>query len=237
MFVGHLGVALGTKAVAPKVPLGSLVAAAFFLDLVWPVLLLVGVEQVRIDPGNTAFTPLAFTYYPFSHSLMMAWVWGILVGLFAAWRGLGPLAGLVLCGTVISHWILDLITHRPDLPLRPDGPSFGLGLWNSIAGTIGVEGLLFGAAVWLYARRSTPSDGIGRWALWTLVGLVTAIWLSGPWSPPPPSELAVALVGLSMWLFPVWAGWIERHRPSVDSTRDAGSSDAIADVNAARRTR
>ncbi len=81
MFVGHFAVALGAKRAAPRIPLGLLVAAAIALDLIWPLLLLAGVETVRIDPGNTAFTPLAFDHYPWSHSLVMALVWG---GLTAA---------------------------------------------------------------------------------------------------------------------------------------------------------
>ena len=83
MFVGHLAVALGAKRAAPRVPLAVLVAAAFALDLLWPLMLLAGIESVRIDPGNTAFTPLAFDHYPWSHSLAT-----VLGG--ASWAGRWP---------------------------------------------------------------------------------------------------------------------------------------------------
>lgn len=122
--------------------------------------------------------------------------------------------GLVIGLAVISHWILDFVTHRPDLPLWPGGPEVGLGLWNSIAGTLIVEGALFAAAIAVYVRGTRPRSAAGTWALWLLIGLTTAIWISGPWSPPPPSERAIAYVALAMWLFPVWAVWIDRNRGS-----------------------
>jgi membrane-bound metal-dependent hydrolase YbcI (DUF457 family) len=212
MFVGHLAAALAAKRVEPRAPLGALVGAAFALDLIWPVLLLAGIERVRIDPGNTAFTPLAFDHYPWSHSLSMAIVWAIVVGRVAAAVLKHTRAGLVIGLTVVSHWVLDYVTHRPDLPLWPGGAKVGLGLWNSIPSTIVVEGILLVAAVLLYARATLARDATGRLAFRALVVFVTAIWLSGPFSPPPPSVTAVAVVALALWLLPFWARWIERHR-------------------------
>ena len=124
MFVGHLAVAFGAKTVMPRVPLGWLVAAAFGLDLIWPLFLLAGLEHVRIDPGNTAFTPLAFDDYPWSHSLMMSFVWGLIAGVLAAARLKNHklAGGSMIAAVAISHWILDFMTHRPDLPLWPVSP-------------------------------------------------------------------------------------------------------------------
>ncbi|HEY6361113.1 MAG TPA: hypothetical protein VIX63_08410 [Vicinamibacterales bacterium] len=212
MFVGHLAAAIAAGRVQPRAPLGVLVGAAFALDLIWPVLLLAGIEMVRIDPGNTAFTPLAFDYYPWSHSLSMAVVWAVVVGRVSAAVLRHTRAGLVIGLTVLSHWVLDCLTHRPDLPLWPGGPNVGLGLWNSIPSTIVVEGTLFAAAVLLYARATRAGDAVGKWAFLALVAVATAIWLSGPFSPPPPSATAVAAVALALWLLPFWAQWIERHR-------------------------
>lgn len=212
MFVGHLAAALAANRVEPRAPLGALVGAAFALDLIWPILLLAGVEVVRIDPGNTAFTPLAFDSYPWSHSLSMAAVWSVVIGRAAAHVLRHARAGLVIGATVLSHWALDYVTHRPDLPLWPGGPEVGLGLWHSIPLTVLVEGGLFAAAVALYARATRPRDAPGRWALAGLVVLTAAIWISGPFSPPPPSTAAIAVVGLALWLFPFWGQWIERHR-------------------------
>ena len=169
MFVGHLAVALAARRAERRAPLGALVGAAFALDLVWPLFLLAGIETVRIDPGNTAFTPLAFASYPWSHSLSMAVVWSVVAGRVAAAILKRARAGLFIGLAVLSHWLLDFVTHRPDLPLWPGGPLVGLGLWNSLPLTLVVEGVLFAAAVALYLRATRPRDAVGRWALWGLV--------------------------------------------------------------------
>jgi hypothetical protein len=197
VFVGHLAVGLAAKRIEPKMPLGVLVAASFGIDLIWPLLVLAGIEVVRVDPGNTAFTALDFESYPWTHSLVMAVVWGTVAGLLVRYWLKSGRAGWIAGGVVVSHWVLDLITHRPDLPLWPGGTMLGLGLWNSIAGTLVVEGALFVAALVLYAKWTSPRDRVGRWALWGL---------------PPPSSTVVAGVGLLMWLLPFWAQWIEGHR-------------------------
>lgn len=212
MFVGHLAVALAAKRASPRTSLGALVAAAFGLDLIWPILLLTGLERVRIAPGITAFAPLDFEHYPWSHSLSMAVIWGVAAGRLAVIPVKRVGTGLVIGLVVISHWVLDFVTHRPDLPLWPGGPEVGLGVWHSIAGTLMVEGALCAAAIAVYVRGTHPRGAAGKWALWTLIGFTTAIWISGPWSAPPPSERAIAYVALAMWLFPVWAIWIDRNR-------------------------
>ena len=117
MFVGHLAVSFGAKAVEPKAPLGALVAASFALDLLWPLLLLTGLEVVQVAPGNTAFTPLAFESYPWSHSLLMALVWGVAGGGVTYVALKTPRAAALVGMVVVSHWVLDFVTHRPDLPL------------------------------------------------------------------------------------------------------------------------
>lgn len=212
MFAGHLSVALAAKVAEPKAPLGALVAASYGIDLLWPILLLTGTESVSIEPGATAFTPLSFDAYPWSHSLAMVLLWGALAWGLARVLGREGRVGLVIGAVVVSHWVLDFVTHRPDLPLWPGGPLVGLGLWNSLPGTFLVEGVLFAGAVILYARRFPPRDGLGRAGLVALVGLVALIWASGPFSPPPPNEMAIAIVGLGLSIVPFWAWRIERHR-------------------------
>jgi membrane-bound metal-dependent hydrolase YbcI (DUF457 family) len=215
MFVGHLAVALGAKRVSPRTPLSALVAAAFGLDLLWPLLLLAGIEHVRVEPGHTAFTPLAFDHYPWSHSMSMAVVWAVAVGRLSVVVLKRAAAGLAIGLAVVSHWLLDYVTHIADLPLWPGGPEVGLGLWNSIPGTLVVEGLFFSVAVAAYVRATRPRQTAGTWSLGALIILATMIWVSGPWSPPPPSERAIAWVGLAMWLFPFWGTWIDRTRQSI----------------------
>jgi hypothetical protein len=212
MFVGHLALALGAKKIEPRVPLGAAVAASYGLDLLWPILLLFGAESVRVQVGDTAFTNLSFTSYPWSHSLLLVAGWSGLTMLVARRAYGSARISKILGGLVLSHWVLDVITHRPDLPLWPGGPVVGLGLWNSIAATVVVEGTLLAAGLWLYLRASTARDRIGRLALTILVAVTSLIWVSQPWSPPPPSAAAVAWGALILWLLPVWAGWIDAHR-------------------------
>jgi hypothetical protein len=212
MFVGHLAAALGAKKVTPELPLGVAVAATFGLDLLWPLLLLTGLETVRLSPGDTAFTQLAFESYPWSHSLAMVGVWAALSASVAArgWRSWR--VGGVVGSLVASHWLLDVVTHRPDLPLWPGGPVVGLGLWHSIPGTLVVEGTLLGLGLWLYTRTSTARDRTGRLAFSSLVGLCTVIWATQPWTPLPASASAVAWGALVLWLLPPWSQWADRHR-------------------------
>ena len=213
MFVGHAAVALAAKVTAPRASLGTFVAATYALDLVWPILLLLGIEHVRIDPGNTAFTALAFDWYPWSHSLVMAFAWGLAGAVLARMMNAARQTQLLVVLVVVSHWLLDLVTHRPDLPLAPGSSAvFGLGLWNSIAATYAVEGALFAAAIVVYVRATTAADRVGSIMFWLFVALLTLIWASQPLSPPPPSERAIAWVGISGWLFPLWAWWFDRHR-------------------------
>jgi hypothetical protein len=212
MFVGHLAAAFGARAVERRVPLAAAVAAAFALDLLWPFLLLLGLESVRVHPGDTAFTNLAFDSYPWSHSLALVLVWSAVAGVLSRAALHSTRVGLVVGALVLSHWVLDLITHRPDLPLWPSGPLVGWGLWQSIAATILVEGTLLALGLAAYLRATTARDRTGVWALAGLVALATTIWITQPWSPPPPSSTAVALGALALWLFPPWARWIDMHR-------------------------
>lgn len=214
MFLGHFAVAFGAKKFYPRLSLGTLFIASQFLDLLWPVLLILGVERVRVDPGNTVVTPLAFEYYPISHSLLMVLGWAVL---FAVGYRLirQRKQGTVLIGiVVVSHWILDLITHRPDLPLVPGGTMMaGLGLWNSQVGTLLFEGALFILGVRLYLFTTYTKDRIGRYGFWALVIFLVLVYLANIFGPPPPDDtLAIASMGLAMWILVLWAYWVDRHR-------------------------
>ena len=212
MFIGHAAIALAAKPLLPRLNLAWPLAAAFWLDLVWPVLLLFGVERVRIDPGNTAFTPLDFVHYPWTHSLAAAIVWSVLFGL--AFIKSGKREAVILGLLVFSHWVLDAISHRPDLPLRPgSGTMVGLGLWNSVPATLIVECTMFAAGVWIYARRVPSRDRIGTWAFWGLVGFLAIAYLGNIFGPPPPNVQAIAIAGIAGGaLFTAWAWWIDQHR-------------------------
>jgi len=199
------------------VSLGTLVIAAAFLDVVWPVLVLLGVERFRIVPGFTAINPFDFVYYPWSHSLLMTAVWALLFGL-AYFAARGDRAGAVwLAIAVASHWVLDFVSHRPDLPLYPGGETrLGLGLWRSVLATFAVEGLMFAAGIALYIQSTQAKDRIGNVAWWAFIALLVVLYIPGPWSPPPPSENTVAMMGIAaLAIFGPWAYWIDRHRASA----------------------
>src|SRR6478752_7334866 len=166
MFIGHFALGFAAKRAVPRTSLVTLFGAAQLADLAWPLLLAAGAETVRIDPGNTAFTPLDFVSYPYSHSLLLLAVWGIAYG--AVYRVATKRNGrtfAVLAGLVVSHWVLDFVTHRPDMPLYPGGPKVGLGLWNSTPATLAVEIALYVAGTAVYERATRPRDGIGRYGL------------------------------------------------------------------------
>lgn len=212
MFLGHFAVGLAAKRISPRISLAMLFAAAQFADLLWPVLVAFGIEQVAIEPGLTRVTPLNFISYPYSHSLVFLVVWGVLLAL--AHRPIGADRAIpVIAGLVVSHWVLDFVTHRPDMPIYPGSEKFGLGLWNSLPGTLLVELPMFAVGVWVYARVTRAGDRFGTWAFITLVVFLTAVSLGNLFSPPPPSVGAIYSAGLIGGLvLLVWAWWVDRHR-------------------------
>lgn len=213
MFIGHYAVALGAKHAAHRVSLGTLVLAAQLVDLLWPLFLLLGFEHVRIDPGNTLMTPLDFYDYPISHSALGAAAWAAgLGGVYFAIRRSLPNAAVVAL-VAFSHWLLDLLTHRPDLPLVPGSSlRFGLGLWNSFAGSVLVEAALLGAGTWLYLRATKAKDRIGVYGFWLLVATLALIHAGNVLGPPPPNVAMIAYAGNALWVFVAWAYWVDRHR-------------------------
>lgn len=213
MFLGHFAVGFASKRAAPRASLGVLMAAPLFLDLLWPIFLIAGVESVRIEPGNTAVTPLDLHDYPWSHSLATSLAWSVV---FAAafWAATRYARGaVVLAVGVFSHFVLDFVTHRPDMPLYPGSPiSVGLGLWNSRPATLAVELALFVVGVAIYARTTRAINRRGAFALWALVVLLAALYLMTFFGPPPPSVEMIKYGGLTGWLFVPWAWWIDRNR-------------------------
>jgi len=221
MFIGHAAAALLGKRAAPRTSLGVLLAAATFLDLLWPVFLLLGWERVRIAPGNTAFTPLDFVSYPISHSLLAVIGWSVAAGAvyYAATRyGFGAWTVGIL---VLSHWVLDWLTHRPDLPLWPGGPKAGLGMWHSVPLTLTVELLMFGVGLAVYLGTTRSRGAAGRWVFWGLMTFYLLVYAGNAYGPPPPDERTLAWFAMLSWILPLWAWWADAHRevtPQVAET-------------------
>jgi hypothetical protein len=214
MFIGHYAVGFASKRLAPKASLGILIAAPILLDVLFPAFLIAGWESARIVPAPTPFLRLSLDVYPWSHSLVMAVLWGVLFAAIYWVLTRDRIAAVVIFLGVFSHWVLDFITHRPDMQLVPGGAArVGLGLWNSVAGTVIVEGLLFVGGVWLYARTTRARDRIGRWAFWGLVAFLALFYVADLASPPPPDFAAFAWVALPLTaLLLAWAWWLDRHR-------------------------
>ncbi len=219
MFIGHYALALAAKRVAPRTSLGTLFAAATFADLLWPVFLLAGWEQTRIVPGPNPFLILSFASYPISHSLLTLIAWGALCALLYRMRT-GYARGAVLVALlVLSHWVLDFVTHNPDLPLYPGGRRVGLGLWTSVTGTLVVEGVMFGAGAGIYLRATRARDAAGRYGIWALLAVLALSYASSLLSGPPPSVRVLSLGAIVFgWPFVGWAAWADRHRDRLTGT-------------------
>jgi hypothetical protein len=209
MFIGHYAVALTAKKSVPDTNLAWLFIAAQFIDLLWPILLLLGIERVEIDPGNTAVTPLNFTNYPYSHSFLFTVIWAIILGVIYYIISKKAQAALVIAVLVLSHWVLDLITHRPDLPIYPGGEKFGLGLWNHFNWAVVIEFILFIIGIVSYLNNAKISRK--QYASFCIMAAVLAtFYILNVFGPPPPSTIAIAISANALWLFVVWAYYIDR---------------------------
>jgi hypothetical protein len=205
MFLGHFGTGFAAKYVTPRMSLGVLFTGAQFADLLWPTLLVLGVERVRIVPGATTVTPLVFEHYPVSHSLLAISGWALALGL-----------GYLLLTRSRKGAVMHALVHRPDLPLLPGGDSrAGLNAWSSLPLTLGIELAIFGGGVWLYSRATEARDAIGRWGFRGLVFVLLVIYAGNLFGAPPPNIQALAWAGHLQWLFVLWGFWIDRHREAV----------------------
>ena len=214
MFIGHFAVGFAAKRVAPKSSLAVLLAAPLLADLLWPMFLLLGIERVAVTPSTNPFLNLTFLSYPWSHSLVMGIVWAVLfAGIYYALTRYRPGAVMIAVG-VVSHWVLDVITHRPDMPLSPwSSRLYGFGLWESVAATVIVESLMFIAGTVIYTRCTSARDKIGRYAWWGLVTFTTFGYVMSllPAQPPPVPVIGWTALSLGI-LTAAWAWWADRHR-------------------------
>jgi hypothetical protein len=216
MFVGHFALGFAAKRAAPKLPFALLVAACQLADILWPAFVAAGVERVAIVPGITAFTPLNFISYPYSHSLVALCLWGIVLGSACWLGGTNGRVSFIVGALVVSHWVLDFVSHRPDMPIYPGSALYGLGLWNSVWATLAVELPLFAIGVWLYATATRARDATGRWSLIGLVAFLLVAYVASAFGGPPPSVTAIVVAGLAgAALITAWSWWTDRHREAV----------------------
>ena len=216
MFLGHFGVGFGTKAAVPQVSLGTLFLAAQFADLLWPTLLMLGVEQVRIINGPVQGPPLEFVHYPISHSLAGVLVWAALFAVIYYVVRRSQTGAWAVGALIFSHWLLDLIVHYPDLPLYPGSAiHLGFALWSHPMVELLLEMVIFAAGVALYLRITYARDTVGTWALWSLIIFLFLIQIANAFGSAPPSVTILAWVGQAQWLLVIWAYWVDRHRQSI----------------------
>jgi membrane-bound metal-dependent hydrolase YbcI (DUF457 family) len=223
MFVGHFAVGLAAKPLAPRVSLAILILAATLADVLWIVFLVTGLERVEITPGLMAANSLNLVSVPFSHSLLMDAVWGLLcAGIYFLARH-DSRGAWVIAAAVVSHWVLDVVTHRPDMQLLPwVDTRVGLGLWNSPAATLLVEGLLWFTAIVLYVRATRAKGRAGRHGFWPMIVVLTALWLVSLRGDPPPSLGALARVNTVFFAIVLaWAAWMNRARAVVTQRNSA----------------
>jgi len=211
MFIGHFGAGLAARQIDKKISLGLLILASQFIDLLWPILVIAGIEKVKIEPGNTAFTPLNFVNYPFSHSLLAVIIWGLLFTAVYYFFKKEVRGAIILGALVLSHWALDLFTHRPDLPLFPWSDfKVGFGLWDSVLFTIIIEGGIFAAGIYLFLKNAGKRDEKFNVRFWSFIIFLTFIYFVNIYGTPPPSEREVGYAGLALWVFVLWGFWIDK---------------------------
>ena len=218
MFIGHFAVGLASKNLAPRASLGALIAAPILLDLLWPIFLLLGWEHVSIEPNRNPFLRLAFDSYPISHGLVSVVGWATLfAALYYGFTRYGAGAIVIWMG-VISHWLMDFIVHRPDLPLYAGSRRMvGLGLWNHRWYTIAVEAALFAGGIFIYWKQTRAKDKVGVYAFWGFVVFLLAAYGGAAFGPPPPSVKKIAIATLCSALLILWAWWFDGHRETRDS--------------------
>lgn len=213
MFIGHFGVGFAGKKFSKSASLGTYFMAAQWIDLLWPILLLLGIEKVKIEPGISNVTPLNFNYYPFTHSLAAAIIWGVIFGVIYFLIKKNAKTSIILGVFVVSHWVLDFLVHIPDLPIFPGSElKVGLGLWNSFTATIILEGLIFGIGIYLYYKVTKTKNKTGTYSLIGLVVFLILIYISNLFGPPPDSVKAIGIVGNAQWLIILWGYWIDKNR-------------------------
>src|SRR2546428_334141 len=214
MFIGHFAVAFGAKKAVPRTSVATLMVAAELVDLLWPILVLLGIETVQIDAGAASpFLRLRFVHYPWTHSLLMGVLWGIGFGIVYRARTSYARGALAIAILVVSHWVLDWVVHRPDLQFAPwIDTRVGLGLWASPTATLVVEAALFIAGVGVYARATRPRDRIAAWGFWGFVAFLVVAYASSIAGGAPPSPQVVAATALLGWAMVPWIAWFDRHR-------------------------
>jgi hypothetical protein len=221
MFLGHYGPSFLAKRVEQAVPLWVLFIAVQLLDVFWGIFVLLGVEKVRIVPGFTKTNALDLYYMPYTHSLPAALAWGLVAAIAYLLATRSQRGSLLVGLAVFSHWPLDLLVHRPDLPLYDNAAKVGLGLWDYPLVTLAVEGALVLGCLGAYMVGSRALTTPARYAMPAFLCAMFGVQTVMAFGSPPPSDKAMAVTALVAYA--VLAGviaWLEKGR--VPSARMSG---------------
>lgn len=229
MFAGHYGVSFLVKKVEPALPLWTLFLAVQLLDVLWAVFVLLGIEHYRIAPGITASLPLDLYHIPYTHSLVATVIWSAIV--FALCRWVIPAsafrnnrAAFLLALAVFSHWLLDLVVHRPDLPLYDNAYKVGFGLWNFPLPALALESALLFGGMWFYLRSTTATSFAGKYGMIFFGLVILAAHCLLFWGPLPSSTAQGAIeLGSLYIILSAGASWLERKRTAVFRASDLGA--------------
>ena len=215
MLAGHFAVGLVAKRIEPKISLGTAILAAMLADLLVFMFMITGIEHFGVQP-EVGLNRLVGADIAYSHSLLMDAIWAALFAAVYYWRRRYPRGACVLFLAVLSHWLLDLVSHRPDMPLAPGVHKvFGLGLWNSMPAALFVEGGFWLLAIILYARATHPEKRAGVYAFWSVIALLTLVWHDNIAAGMDSNPIKAGIGGLIFVLLVVtWAYWIDRLRPA-----------------------
>ena len=224
MFVGHYGVSFAAKPLQPRVPLWLWFIAVQWMDVVWSVLVLLGIEKLRIVPGFTQANALDLYYMPYTHSLpgsiAVSLIFGAAVALFISGNRLTTF--LLIASASFSHWLLDLVVHVPDLPLYDDSAKVGFGLWRHVALSFPLELIVLGIGAWLYARQASFTGATGRYLYWGSVVVLALFQAYVNFGPPPASPQAMAVMALLLYaVLALLAALVERFVTVAEPRRPA----------------
>jgi len=216
MFVGHYAVSLALKKFEKRASLGVLFLAVQFVDILFMPFVLLGIERMNIVPDFTQSTHFELEFVPYTHSLAGSVFWAAVAYVVFRWLFVKKQSvALVIALAVFSHWVLDLITHTPDLPLwTDDSMKLGLGLWNSAAGTYALEAILLAGGLWIYLRATQASSSLGKYGMPVFIVVLLLINILNIFGPPPAGgkiEMAVSAM-IAYFGFAAIAFWLDKKR-------------------------
>lgn len=213
MFAGHYAAAIAVKAAEPRAPFWALVAGCQLVDIAWAGLMIAGVERAQVDPTLPG-SALVLEHMPWTHSLPAAFVWSLAALLAARFLlRLGWPVAVAIAASVFSHWLLDLIVHRPDLELYPGGPKAGFGLWNHEVIEQAVEiGLIAVAGVFWAALR--VRQGRSAWPAAAFIALLVAVQIAAMLTPLTDNNAETGASALAVYLVLIAiAAFVDRASP------------------------